>query len=150
MVACGMARGTEAGGTEARVVGDENGDDEDDDGDEGDEKGDESTLRAAGTAAAERAVRRALLAPALSLCARVAADDEGSGPRPAMAPLVRAGGCVPGVLVRACLGVLAAMAAVATRLAAKDPASAECSDRRDSVRGELSTIDEKAEMSRSE
>ena len=82
-VACGVARGTEAGGTEARVVGDENGDDEEDDEDEGDEKGDASTLRAAGTAAAERAVRRALLAPALSLCARVAADDERSGPLPA-------------------------------------------------------------------
>jgi hypothetical protein len=150
-VACGVARGTGAGGTEARVVGDENGNDEGDDEDESDvERGDESRLRAASTAAAERAVRRALLAPALSLCARVAADDERRGPLPAMAPLARAAGCVLGVLGDACVGVLAATATDATRLAAKAPASAECSDRRDSVRGELSTIDEKAEMSRSE
>ena len=133
-VTCGVAFGTEAGGTEARVVGDENGNDEGDDEDEGDEekgdeeKGDETTLRAAGTAAAERAVRRALLARALSLCARVAADDEWAARylRRAQPQELRSESLV---CLRACMGGLAATAADATRLAAKAPASPQCSDR---------------------
>jgi hypothetical protein len=47
-------------------------------------------------------------------------------------------------------GALAANAPNAKTLAARAPKSPDCSDRRKSVRGELSTADQKAEISRSE